>query len=124
MGRTILYLASDLIWATKIKSTADELGVNARPARNADMLRARLGDSDVAALFLDLEAPEAAWSLLDALASEGAAERVRTIAWGPHVSTDLLAEAERRGAATMTRGAFHAKLPKLLVELSSGDDKV
>ena len=124
MKRTVLYLASDLIWGTKIKSTADSLGVPCRPVRNAEMLAARLADSDVAALLLDLEAADAAWTLLDLLAGHGPdAASIATIAWGPHVATEQLTEAKRRGVGVvMTRGAFHANLPKLLVELSSGGE--
>lgn len=118
MNRTILYLAADLIWATKIKSTADSLGVNARPVRTVDMLAARLDDTDPAALLLDLEAAEAAWALLDLLAERGVA--LTTVAWGPHVAVDLMDEARRRGVSfVMTRGAFNTNLPKLLTGLSS-----
>lgn len=52
---TILYAAADLLWATKIKSTGDALGIACRPVRNLDMLNARLADSNVVALLVDAE---------------------------------------------------------------------
>ena len=120
----ILYNAADLIWATRIKSTAEALGVMARPARNTDMLAARLADSEVSAILLDLDAPDAAWDLLDMLRgpdADPAARRVRVICWGPHVAVELFQQARDRGADDiLTRGAFSSTLPDLLVRLASG----
>ena len=56
----VLYLASDLLWATRIKSCADDLSppVPARPVRNLEMLEARLADCAVTGVLLDLAAGE------------------------------------------------------------------
>ncbi|MBZ0170962.1 MAG: hypothetical protein K8E66_01145 [Phycisphaerales bacterium] len=120
----VLYSAADLLWATKIKSTADALGVPCRPARNADMLRARLNDSEVRAVLLDLEAPEQAWELLGVLRGPDAGERERAatvLAWGPHVAADTLDKARELGAdEVLTRGAFSASLPGLLTRFNGG----
>lgn len=118
----VLYSAADLVWATRIKSLADDLGVPCRPARNESMLRDRLGDSDVRALLVDLEAPERAFELLSVLRGAGAGDRersVKIIAWGPHVAVDLLSKAREAGAdEVLTRGAFSSSLPTLLVRLA------
>ncbi|MEZ6235065.1 MAG: hypothetical protein R3B68_12835 [Phycisphaerales bacterium] len=45
----ILYLASDLLWATRIKRAAEDLRIAARPVRSLEMLEARLGESRGAA---------------------------------------------------------------------------
>ncbi len=120
----ILYSAADLLWATRIKSTAEDLGIPCRPARSAEMLRARLADSPVRAVLLDLEAPDAAFELLGALRGPGAgdAERaVRVVAWGPHVAVDLFARAREAGAdEVLTRGAFSNGLAGLLTRLGGG----
>ena len=120
----VLYSAADLVWATRIKSLADDLGVSCRPARNASMLRDRLGDSDVRALLIDLEAPDRAFELLDLLRGSEAGDRersVKIIAWGPHVAVDLLARARESGAdEVLTRGAFSSALPDLLIRLGGG----
>lgn len=114
----VLYSAADLLWATRIKTTADALAVPCRPARNAAMLRDRLDDSDVRALLLDLDAPERAIEMLDVLRGPEAGVRERGVfvmAWGPHVSTDLLQQARDRGAdEVLTRGAFSSALPGIL----------
>lgn len=123
----IVYSAADLIWATRIKGTADAVGVQARPTRNADMLRARLDDSEVAAILLDLDAPDAAWELLGVLRGPDAGDRersVRVVCWGPHVATDLFERARSLGADdVLTRGAFSNSLPDLLVRLSAMNER-
>lgn len=63
----ILYCCADLLWATKVKSTADALGIPARPARNLDMLNARLSDCDVRGLIVDLESGPVAVELIRAV---------------------------------------------------------
>lgn len=113
----ILYLASDLIWATRIKETAKALGVEARPVRSLEMLDARLDDSEPRALILDLEAPETALAMLQSLRERGSG--LRTVCFGPHVAKDLFQQAREAGAdEVMTRGAFDHHLPELLVTLA------
>lgn len=120
--KLVLYAAADLLWATRIKSTADALGLPCRPARTPAMLRDRLADSRVGALLLDLDAPDTAWELLALLRGPDAIKQdssVQIICWGPHVATDLFNKARELGAdAVMTRGAFSSRLPDLLRELS------
>lgn len=117
----LCYLASDLIWASKIKSTADALGLPCRPVRNLDMLEARLTEGGVKALILDLEAPEMAMEMLArvrAAEAPGGLERVRVLAFGPHVEVARLQQARDAGAdEIMTRGAFDANLEEVLIAL-------
>jgi len=119
----VLYLAADLLWATRIKGTADAIGVPARPVRTLEMLRARLADSDVRGVILDLEAPEVALEMLGELRREageeqGANARIRVVAFGPHVNVELLEKARVGGADhVMTRGAFDKRLIEVLKAL-------
>jgi hypothetical protein len=119
----ILYLAADLVWATKIKATAQALRVPARPARNLEMLEARLDDSDVRALVLDLESPEEAIALIQRLRGPTATDRdraIRILCWAPHVATDVMERAREAGAdQVVTRGAFDHNLERILLTLSS-----
>jgi len=117
----ILYLASDLLWASKIKGTADALNLPCRPARTPEMLRARLADSPVRALIIDLEAGLTALALLHLIRTEAPA--VRTLAFAPHVMTDAINAAKDAGADTvLPRGTFSAQLPALLTALSTGQN--
>jgi hypothetical protein len=121
----ILYLAADLIWGTKIKGTAESLGLQARPARSLEMLEARLADSPVAAIVLDLEKPEEALAMIGRLrgASASDSERsIRIVCWAPHVETERMEQARQAGAdQVMARGAFDHNLPRILMDLSGGE---
>lgn len=111
----LLFLAADLLWATKIKSTADALGIPARPVRSADMLAARLADSPVRALLVDLDAGEVALDLIRQLRAQPAHAVTPVIAFGPHVLVEAFQAAKAAGASTvMARGALQARLPEVL----------
>ncbi len=116
----ILYCCSDLLWATKVKSTADSLGIPCRPARTLEMLDARLADSQVKALILDLEAGPVTMELLAHIRKLPATpeRQIRVVAFGPHVEVGALREAAAAGAeSVLTRGAFSARLPEILQDL-------
>jgi len=119
----ILYVAADLLWSSRIKTTGDKLGTPCRPVRSLEMLEARLNDEPVVGVLLDLDTPELAFAVLDRLRGPDATERdlaIRTIAWGPHVAVDLLADARQRGCdRVMTRGQFANELPEILLQLNA-----
>ena len=121
----ILYQAADLLWATRIKGTAEALGIAARPARTVEMLEARLADSPVRALVVDLDAPEAALLLINRLRGPNATptERsVRLLAFGPHVAVEAFEAARRAGAdRVLARGAFARHLPDWLKALDGSE---
>ncbi len=115
----ILYCAADLLWATRIKGTADSLGIPCRPARTPEMLAARLADSDVKGVIVDLEAGEGALAVIRALravVAEGAVERaIPVVAFGPHVGVEAMEAARQAGAdRVMARGAFDRGLVEIL----------
>lgn len=116
----ILYFASDLVWATRIKATAEDLGIACRPVRNLDMLTQRLVDSAPGALIVDLETEDAGLELLRALRKDERGKGLRVVAFGPHVKKDLMQAARDAGAdEVMTRGAFDHHLVDILVRLSA-----
>lgn len=118
----ILYLAADLIWASKIKATANALGLAARPVRTMEMLEARLADADPVALLLDLDAPDPALAMLARVRDPARppTRRLKVLAWGPHVATDLLQKARDLGAdEVLTRGAFDHAMEDILPRLAS-----
>jgi hypothetical protein len=119
----ILYLASDLLWASKIKGHADALGLPCRPVRTMEMLEARLADCEVASLIVDLDKPDEALAMIARLRGPTAkdAERaIRILGFGPHVAKDLLQSARNAGAdSVMTRGMFDRDLSDILLKLAS-----
>lgn len=138
----LVYSASDLAWGVRVKSTAEALGLPARPVRTLQMLEDRLLDSPVRALIVDLDHPDQDFSL--ALIRRAAAAnagpgargagadnptpagvvlpraRVRVLAFSPHVHRELMQAARDAGAhEVMPRGAFAANLPEILIKLSA-----
>lgn len=122
----ILYAAADLIWATRIKGVADSLEVPARPARDLAMLEARLADSPVCGMIVDLDKEADAIALIRRLRDERATasqRAIRIVAFGPHVRRDLLQEARDAGADdVLTRGAFDHGLDVILLRLAGRAD--
>ncbi len=117
----ILYHAADLIWATKIKGTADALGVAARPVRSIGMLEARLADSPVRALIVDLDDSSLAIELLRRVRGNTASDpAIRTLAFGPHVEVMAFDNARAAGADTvLARGAFDHRMSMILKDLDA-----
>jgi hypothetical protein len=125
----LLYLAADLLWATKIKSTADALGVACRPVRTMEMLAARLADSPVAGLMIDLEAGPIAMEMIAHVRQlspsragvPGQGPHIAIVAFGPHVMVDQLRAAKAAGADTvLARGALVRALPEVITRLAGG----
>ncbi len=124
MDGMILYAAADLLWATRIKGACDSLGVPARPVRSVEMLEARLADSDVRGLIVDLETGPLGLDLIRrARAAADAARPFTVLCFGPHVDVERFEQARAAGAdRAMARGAFADRLPQIVVSLERGDD--
>jgi ActR/RegA family two-component response regulator len=118
----ILYCCQDLIFSTKIRSTAESLGVASKPVKDAAKLAtvASEGDASVGAVMVDLELGEEGLTLIDA-AREHLPEAT-VIAFGSHVAKDVLDAAKGRGAhEVLPRSAFTERLPTLLQQYGAGD---
>ncbi len=111
----VVYCITDLIFATRVKSTADALGVNARPARTADRLQQFLEEEPVEAVIIDLEMENDPVEMIRIAKSEQFSRKCKVIAYAPHVQIDLMKQANEQGAdIVMPRGAFTADLPSIL----------
>lgn len=122
----IVYCCNDLIFATKIRATAEHLGVPARPARDAEAMRRRLEQIDdgklnepVTGVFIDLDLGETGLALITQVKAHDSA--IPIVAFGAHVATEILAAAREQGAQfVMPRGAFTANLPDILKRFGGG----
>ena len=120
----IVYSCQDLIFSTKIKSTADVLGIVSRPARDAAAMTNRLNRVDdgkandqVTGVLLDLELGDQALQLLKLVKAHDPAIPVLT--FGSHVATDLLHAAREGGADfVMPRSMFTNTLPDILARMN------
>jgi hypothetical protein len=119
----VLYHAADLLWATRIKKTGEAVGVSCRPVRSVEMLNARLADSDVRGLVVDLDSPEVSLELIRAMRarlSEASTASVRIFAFGPHVAVELFEQARAAGAnEVLARGAFDRRISEVLTLLDA-----
>lgn len=104
----VLTLCNDMIFRTKIVSTAKSLGCTV--VKNADELGELPG---VVLIDLDSAWPDAR-EVVDTLKGK---RLVRLVAFGSHVRADLFEEARAAGVSTvMARSAFVTKLPAILGE--------
>ena len=118
--RMILYACADLIFSTRIGSTAQAVGVAARPVRGADDLQQRLDrvedgqpNDPPTALLLDLDLGETALAMIRQVQAHD--QRIPVIAFGAHVAREMLQAARDAGAdGVLPRGAFVQRLPDLL----------
>ncbi|GMV24493.1 MAG: hypothetical protein AMXMBFR58_05240 [Phycisphaerae bacterium] len=119
----VLYFATDLLWASRIKATADAIGVSCRPVRSVEMLEARLADSAPTAILVDLTTPPVAMALIHRLRNperDAGVPRVRIVAFGPHVEKELLQQARDAGAdEVLPRGALDRNLEEILLGLAA-----
>jgi DNA-binding NarL/FixJ family response regulator len=118
-GRCVA-VCTDLIFASKIASTAQSLGVAAKEIRSLAGLEEALAQGGAAPnparpslVLIDLDADV---DVLEAIRMAGAAcGPGRVIAYGSHVRADLLRAAREAGAGeALARSAFAARLPALL----------
>lgn len=102
----VLALCHDMIFRTKIESTARALGCTV--LRGAEALEA---DGGVVLIDLDSAWPQAK----DKVDSLRQLPGVRLVAFGSHMRADLFAEARAAGIEeVMARSAFVSKLPAIL----------
>jgi len=117
----ILYCCTDLIFATKIRSTAESVDVSTQAIKLDTDLSTYASDGDDAAdtpekaiaVMVDLELGEEALSLIEQ--SRAQLPEATVIAFGSHVAKAVLDAAKQRGAhKVMPRSAFTEQLPQLL----------
>ena len=114
MLNPLLILCPDLIFSTKIFSTAKALNLPAQGVRTLEALREKLTTATYSRLIIDLNATG-----IDPIAAIQLAKSLPTcppiIAFLSHVQTELAAAAKAAGAdQVLPRSAFSAKLPELL----------
>ena len=106
-------LVTDLIFSTKIASTAQAVGATIKIVRTLEKLQDRLSAGD-SPILVDLNAEG-----MDAIEAirrcKAALHQPRTIAYVSHVQADLIEHARQAGAdEIMARSAFVNKLASIL----------
>jgi CheY-like chemotaxis protein len=113
-ARRVVAVAADLMFGSKIRGTAQQLGVAVDFARNASALQEQAGGADLVLLDLEtrwLDAPAVIRTLKGTPATSG----VPIVAFVSHVNSEAIAAAREAGAdRVMARSAFVRELPVLL----------
>jgi DNA-binding NarL/FixJ family response regulator len=112
---------TDLIFATKITSTAKDVGAPVKIVRTLEQLKSRLASATDSIIIIDLNADG-----VDALEAVGvcaaAVHHPRIIAFASHVQAELINSAREAGAdEVMPRSAFVSKLPAILASVVNQD---
>ena len=113
----VAVLIRDLIFETKITSTARALGIGATVVRSVNELATLLNQSTIRLLIVDLNT--AGPAAFDAIRSAKKHPGNRVLAFVSHVDADLAALATLAGAdEVLPRSRFTAQLPALLAQRS------
>jgi CheY-like chemotaxis protein len=108
-------LCRDLIFTTKVVSTARELGYRVAVAGDWKLAAAMVEHSLPRVVFVDLAAGEIARPEALAALQQLAGPKTAFVAFGSHVDTAALAAARAAGCtAVMPRSKFSAELPELI----------
>ncbi len=117
----ILYFANDLVWATRIKRTAEAVGIPCRPVRETRTLAERLVEGGVQGLIVDLETEQRGIEMVRAARAHESGATIQIVCFAPHVREDLLHQAAEAGAdRAMARGAFDRRLVEILQQIEDG----
>ena len=112
----ILALVDDLMFTSKIRTTATQLGMSVMFARSSDAALAEMRKAAPSLVILDLNNPRTdPLGLVAAMRKEPAFASIPTIGFASHVQTDVINAAREAGVEeVLARSAFTARLPEIL----------
>lgn len=112
----ILAVLDDLMFTSKIKTAANQLGIAVTFARSADAARAEMAKAVPSLVILDLNNTRTdPLAIVGAMKSNPALASVPTVGFVSHVQTDLISAARAAGVTeVMARSAFTQQLGDIL----------
>jgi PleD family two-component response regulator len=112
----ILAVLDDLMFTSKIKTTAGQLGVAVSFARSADGALAEMRKSPPSLVILDLNnARINPLAIVAGMKQDPALASIRTVGYASHVQVDVITAARQAGVDdVMARSAFTQNLPAIL----------
>ena len=112
----VLAMVDDLMFASKIKTAASQLGVAVTFARSSAAALAAMKDSAPALVILDLNNPRTdPLGTVAAMKRDPATASIRTVGYASHVQVDVIDAAREAGVdEVMARSAFTSKLTEIL----------
>ena len=112
----VLALVDDLMFASKIKTTATQIGVTVAFARSSDAALTAMRANAPALVIFDLNSPRTdPLGTIAAMKSDAALASIPTIGYASHVQVDIINAARAAGVdEVLARSAFTTQLPDLL----------
>jgi PleD family two-component response regulator len=112
----ILAVLDDLMFTSKIKTTASQLGVAVAFARSADAALAEMRKSPPSLVILDLNNPRTTpLAIVAAMKADAALAGIPTVGYASHVQTDVIEAARQAGVGqVLARSAFTQQLAQIL----------
>jgi hypothetical protein len=107
----VVYLVQDLLFVSKIRETARQVGLDAAAARDPAGLHAAAAGAKI--VIVDLRLP-GALAALDLLAGDPATRTIRKVGFIDHERVDVMERARERGCEALAKGKFSTELPRLL----------
>jgi len=116
MERNIIAVVDDLFFASKIRGTAEALGVNARFARNIDVMLEAARRDQPSLIICDLHSQKVnPMELAKRLKADKELRSIPLLGFFSHVQTELQQQAEAAGFdRVLPRSAFSKHLPQIL----------
>jgi hypothetical protein len=112
----VVYFARDMVFTSKIREVARQVGVGVAPARDPASLAAAAAGARL--VLVDLRLPEA-MAALAALRADPASAGVATVGFIDHERVDVMEAARAQGCGeVLTKGQFAHALPKLLARVA------
>jgi len=112
----ILAVLDDLMFTSKIKTAAHQLGVPVTFARSADAALGEMRKAAPALVILDLNNPRTApLEIVSTMKQDPGLAAIPTIGYASHVQTDVIAAARHAGVGeVLPRSAFTMQLGEIL----------
>lgn len=112
----ILAVLDDLMFTSKIRTTAGQLGVDVTFARSADAALAEMRKTPPALVIFDLNNPRTSpLAIVATMKQDPALAEIPTVGYASHVQTDVIDAARQAGVGhVLARSAFTAQLPQIL----------
>jgi PleD family two-component response regulator len=112
----IVALLDDLLFTSKIKTTASRLGIAVTFARSAEAALAEMKKGPPSLVILDLNNTRAdPLGLVESMKQEGTLASVPTLGYVSHVQADLIDRARQAGVGeVLARSAFTERLADIL----------
>jgi hypothetical protein len=105
----VVYLVNDLLFTSKIRETATQLGLDVQAVRTPAEVAPATADARF--FIVDLRRPDALAAL------EAAAPGARRVGFIDHERTDVMEAARALGCTALAKGKFSSDLPRLLSPL-------